>query len=123
MAKKNTTPNLIDNAKKIADDAKSAGRSVYLASLGAYATAEEETRGFFDRLVDKGRTYDASRTDYVKLAADKVRNAGQTVEDKVQSTVSGTLHRVGVPSRDEIRTLISRVETLTKKVESMSTVQ
>ncbi len=123
MTKTTDTKNLFDSAKKVADDAIETGRKMYLAGLGVYATAEEETKGFFDRMVDKGKGYNETRTDYVKLATDKAREFGRGVEDRVQTTVSSGLHRVGVPSRDEIRTLINRVEKLTKKVESMNVAQ
>ena len=37
----------------------------------------------------------------------------------VQKSVAGVLQRTGIPSRDEIRTLIARVEELNKKVEKL----
>ena len=117
---KKLTQEVMDGTKKVADEVKSGGRSAYLASLGVYATAEEETKGLFSRFVAKGEKYEETQTDYVKLATDKVRKVGQQVEDKVETTVSGTLNRFGVPSRNEISTLIQRVEQLTEKVEAIN---
>ena len=117
---KETTKSVMDNSKKLVDEARNTGRNVYLAGLGAYATAEEETKGFFDRLVEKGEEYEGEKGSFTQRAADRVRKTGQQVEDRVETTVSETLNRVGVPSRKEIRTLINRVEKLTKKVEEIN---
>ena len=117
---KQTRKNVFDNSKKVVDEARNAGRNAYLAGLGVYATAEEETKGFFDRLVEKGEKYEDEKGSFTQRAADQVRKTGQKVEDRVESTVSETLNRVGVPSRDEIRTLIERVEKLTQKVDEIN---
>lgn len=117
---KQTTKNVMDNGKKIVDEARHTGRNVYLAGLGAFATAEEETKSFFERLVDKGEKFEDEHGKLSQRAADRVRKTGQEVEDRVESTVSETLNRVGVPSRKEIRTLINRVEKLTKKVDEIN---
>ena len=114
------TETLNENVKKATDTARDTGKTFYFAGLGAFATAEEETKGFFDRLVDRGKTYDENRTDYVKEATKRARTIGQKVEDRVETNVAKTLNRVGVPSRKEIRTLINRVEKLTKKVDELN---
>ena len=112
--------NLRDRARKATDNVRNVGRNAYYAGVGVYAMAEEETKSVYDRLVDKGRTYDEKRPDVVKIAGDRLRETGRKVEDRVEDTVSKSLHRVGVPSRDEIRTLIDRVESLTAKVDSIN---
>ena len=108
-------------ARKVGGDVRHAGQNAYYAGVGVYATAEEETKSFFDRLVDKGKAYDEKRPDVVNETSERVRKFGQKVEDRVEQNVSSALNRVGVPSRKEIRTLINRVEKLTKKVDAMNT--
>jgi len=92
-----------------------AGRGVYLATLGAISVAEEETRGMFDRLVERGERFEKKER-LVSGATERVRRLGQSVEGTFQRTVAGTLHQAGIPSREEISKLTQRVEGLTRKV-------
>lgn len=119
-----TTENVMDNARRVSDDAMKAGRNVWLAGLGAVALAEEEARSLFDRLVVRGEKFEKSDKNLVgktiEDAADVVKKVGDRVESAVQSTFGVMLNRAGVPSRSEIRTLIDRVEELNKKVEKLA---
>lgn len=119
-----TTENVMDNARRVSDDAMKAGRNVWLAGLGAVALAEEEARSLFDRLVARGEKFEKSDKNLVgktiEDAADVVKKVGDRVESAVQSTFGVMLNRAGVPSRSEIRTLIDRVEELNKKVEKLA---
>jgi poly(hydroxyalkanoate) granule-associated protein len=112
-----------DQAKKFGDDVVNAGRNVWLAGLGAFSWAEEESRKTFDDLVDRGQKFEKSEKNVVSKTIDeattKAKDLGTKVEDTVHDTVTTVLHRAGVPSRDEILTLTERVEELTKKVEKL----
>ena len=112
-----------DQARKMGEDVKKLGRSVWLAGLGAVSIAEEEARDAFQRLVDRGEKVEKDEENPVvrgfDRAGDQVKDFGQKVEDTVQNTVASVLHRAGVPSREEIRTLTERVEELSRKLESL----
>jgi poly(hydroxyalkanoate) granule-associated protein len=112
-----------DQAKKFGDDVMNAGRNVWLAGLGTYSWVEEQTRKTFDDLIDRGQKFEKNEKNVVSKTIDqathKAKDFGTKVEDTVHDTVTTVLHRAGVPSRDEIRTLIDRVEELNKKVEKL----
>jgi len=112
-----------EQAKRMGDDLKKMGRNVWLAGLGAYSLAEEETRSAFDNLINRGEKFAKDEKNVVSKtidqASDRAKDFGNKVEDKVQTTVTSVLNRAGIPSRDEIRTLIDRVEELNKKVEKL----
>ena len=114
-----------DQAKKFGDDVKNMGRNVWLAGLGAYSWAEEETRKTFDDLINRGQKFEKNEKNVVSKTIDeattRAKDFGTKVEDTVHDTVTTVLHRAGVPSRDEIRTLIDRVDELNKKVEKLGT--
>lgn len=104
------------------DELIDVGRKVWLASLGAFAVVSEETVGMFDELVEKGRTSRVRRETegvFTRLG-EEVEKMGKTVETKMQEGTTATLHRFGVPTRDEIQTLIRRVEQLHTKLEAMA---
>jgi poly(hydroxyalkanoate) granule-associated protein len=116
--------------KKLQDDLKESAHRIWLAGLGVLATAGEEGARAFNRLVDRGREVESKNKDEWKAQADKAKEQfdkakgkaeGQWEEggEKLDEVLTRSLHRLGVPTRDEIRTLTQRVEELTAKVESL----
>ncbi len=107
------------NEKKVQDELKDSVHRIWLAGLGALAAAEEEGTKLFSRLVDRGREVEERGKVEVDKAKSKAESAWSEVGSKVDETLSSTLHRLGVPTRDEIRNLTQRVEELTAKVEQL----
>lgn len=105
--------------KKMQDDLKDSAHRIWLAGLGALAVAEEEGTKLFSRLVDRGRDVEGRGKVEVDKAKAKMDNAWSDVSSKLDEAVSSALHRLGVPSREEIRNLTRRVEELSAKVESL----
>ncbi len=123
-----TTSNTTSNERKLQDDVKDTAHRIWLAGLGALAAAEEEGTKLFSRLVDRGRDVESRGKVEVDKVVDKASEvvdkakakAGSTWDDlgsKVDETITAALHRLGVPTREEIRTLTQRVEELNAKVE------
>lgn len=118
------------NEKNVQEDLKESAYRIWLAGLGALAAAGEEGAKAFNRLVDRGREVESKNKDDFKAQADKAKEQfdkakgkveGQWEEwgEKLDEVLTRSLHRLGVPTRDEIRTLTQRVEELTAKVESL----
>jgi poly(hydroxyalkanoate) granule-associated protein len=112
--------------KKVQDELKESVHRIWLAGLGALAAAEEEGSKLFNRLVERGRDVE----DRGKVEVDKVKDGVEKMKAKAESTfdawgekfderLTATLHRLGVPTRDEIRNLTRRVEELNAKVEQL----
>jgi poly(hydroxyalkanoate) granule-associated protein len=106
---------------------RESAEKVWLAGLGALATAEEEGGKAFKNLVRKGERYQKSLKKPVGKARKTVEGtvkdfggrAGKTwkkVEDAFDHQVTMALHRLGVPTRNEIADLTRRVETLTRRL-------
>jgi poly(hydroxyalkanoate) granule-associated protein len=124
------TTTTTNDPKKLQDDLKESAYRVWLAGLGALAAAGEEGAKAFTRLVDRGREVEDRSKDDIKAQADKAREQfdkakgkaeGQWDEwsDKLDDVLTRSLHRLGVPTRDEIQTLTRRVEELMSKVEGL----
>lgn len=110
-------------------DVLGAAQRIWFAGLGAMAFAQEEgSRLVFESgkllsaMVEKGE--EIERT--LPSPAARVKGAASTAEDvwtKIQSAVdtrmSATLQRLGVPTRDELVDLTRRIEELTASVESL----
>ena len=113
---------------------RESAQKIWLAGLGALATAEQEGGKLFKTLVVKGEKHQKTLKKPVDRAAKKVRGtvkdvrgrAGKTikkVEDVFDHQVTSALHRLGVPTRKEIADLTRRVETLTRRLEGTAGVK
>lgn len=116
--------------KKLPEDLKESAYRVWLAGLGALAAAGEEGAKAFNRLVERGRDLESRSKDDLKVQADKAKEQFDKAKgkaetqwdewsEKIDEVLTRSLHRLGVPTRDEIRTLTQRVEELTAKVEGL----
>lgn len=109
--------------KNLQDELKDSARRVWLAGLGALAAAGEEGSKMFTRLVERGREYESKgRTtvnEQVNRATNAAENTWDNLGDRFDEMMTATLHRLGVPTREEIHTLTQRVEELNSKVEAL----
>lgn len=103
------------------EDLRESAHKIWLAGLGALATAEEQGEKLFRHLVEKGENLESQGREGVKEAKGRVESAWGDVEGKLDEAVAGVLHRLGVPTRDEIQTLTERIEELNAKVQELAT--
>jgi poly(hydroxyalkanoate) granule-associated protein len=110
-------------------------REIWLAGLGALSRLEEEGDKVFGELVERGEAYEAKRrhqfndmtnslidqqTSVAKDVANRFDAATKTMEQAVSSTLSGTLGRIGVPTRSEVQSLSNKVSDLSTKLDALS---
>lgn len=112
-----------ESPKNLQDELKESAHRIWLAGLGALAAAGEEGTKMFDRLVDRGREYETKGREEARKQYDGAKSTADelwgTWSTKLDEAVTNALHRMGVPSRDEIRNLTQRVEELNAKVETL----
>jgi poly(hydroxyalkanoate) granule-associated protein len=110
-------------SKTIQDDMKDSARKIWLAGLGAMSVAEEEGSKLFKKLVERGSEIESSGKDQVKdqvkKAKGKVESTWEDWQETFDENITKALHRLGVPSRDEIKNLTTRVEQLSSKIEKI----
>lgn len=114
------------NGKVTPNDIKASANKVWLAGLGALATVGEEGGKLFEQLVKKGEAYEPKVRSQVEKAKDKLdeakvkaERAWTKIEGGLDDKVTSAIHRIGVPTRDEIKELSKRVAELTSKVEEL----
>lgn len=119
-----------DSNVQLADKIKESARQIWLAGLGAYTKAEEDTGRFFDRLVKEGEELEnrtrgmverqiKSVEDRVEGVKTKATGSWDRLEGIFDQRVSAALKRLGIPTHEEIRQLRERVETLEKEIDRL----
>jgi poly(hydroxyalkanoate) granule-associated protein len=112
--------------KNVQEELKESVHRIWLAGLGALATAEEEGGKIFSRLVERGRDVESKgKVEVDKMKSDaerfkaKAESAFETWGDRFDEKLTATLRRLGVPTREEIRNLTHKVEELNAKIETL----
>jgi poly(hydroxyalkanoate) granule-associated protein len=114
--------------KELQSDIMESAHKVWLAGLGAVAMAEEEGGKFFSNLLEKGQKLEGRSKEQVEKAKGTVAGMktvaesywetfGRTVDDQMTAVI----HRIGVPTKDEIEELTKKVEDLTVAVDNLRT--
>ena len=131
-------PELMDFPAGLADSA----REVWMAGIGALSSVEEMGADLFNQLVKKGETWEqesrkmlTSATKQAGAAVEGAKATAETLSQKplawssaveaqvervVEESIEGVLHRMNVPTHDEVQDLIQRVSTLSEKVDGLS---
>lgn len=103
------------------DKVVAAGRNLWLAGVGAVAEVTEGGLGVFDHLVERGRPVEEKQKQFVETVTGRatrtVREAQRLVEDTVEFESRGVLKRLNVMTREDVKILSARIETLSKKVD------
>ncbi|KMM87315.1 phasin family protein [Pseudomonas lundensis] len=107
-------------------------RKIWLAGLGVYSKIDTDGSKLFDSLVKDGEkaeklTKAAEPKSTKSSARSKVEDVKELalgkwgeLEEAFDKRLSGAIARLGVPSRDEVKVLQAKVETLTKHIEKLS---
>jgi len=132
-------------ARNVAVPAVESAREIWLAGLGAFSVAQQESgrileqgTKLFDRLVAEGSKIELktrkevegavedfrgeveSRVEAMKHQADEVRRQAADNWDKLEkifeSRVGRALSGLGIPSKDDVNGLANKVDSLTREV-------
>ena len=113
-------------AQEIQHEVAENAHQIWLAGLGAVATAQEEGGKLFKNLVKKGENFEKAGKERVDQAVGAVSGVKvvaesywETFERTLDDKVTAVIHRIGVPTKDEIDTLTERVENLTQAIEKL----
>ncbi|MDY6841031.1 MAG: phasin family protein [Pseudomonadota bacterium] len=112
-----------ENDPQLAAKIKGSARQIWLAGLGAYTKAEEDTGRFFDRLVQEGEQLENKTRGVVEKQIRSVEDRVEGVRERATGTwdrlehlfderVSGALRRLGIHRHEDFESLERRVEAL-----------
>ncbi|MFV2071984.1 MAG: phasin family protein [Thermoanaerobaculales bacterium] len=113
-------------AKELQNDIMDSAHKVWLAGLGAMSVAEEKGGEFVQGLIDKGQKLETRSKQEMEKAKGTMAGVktiaesywetfGRTLDDKLTLVI----HRIGVPTKEEIETLTKKVEDLTVSIDKL----
>ena len=119
-----------DNDGQLAEKIKDSARQIWLAGLGAYTKAEEDTGKFFERLVREGEELESKTRGMVERHVKNVEGRVEEVKEQASGTwnklesmfdqrVSGALKRLGIHRREEIDALEQRIAALEEELQAL----
>ena len=128
--KENETPisdSVNEQANQLSDKIKESARQIWLAGLGAYNKAEEDTGKIFDKLVKEGEELESATRGAVEKRFKAVEGKVEGVRGKASNTfgklesvfderVSGALERLGIPNKKTLEALEARIAELEKEL-------
>jgi polyhydroxyalkanoate synthesis regulator phasin len=112
------TPSGFERARQ---ELMNAGRSLWLASLGAIIEADKASTHLIDRLVERGRPLDERHRKTVEAFTDRangaMREAGKLFQDTVEYESRQVLRKMGVLTHEDLRTLSARLDILSRQID------
>jgi len=129
MAKKHT-PNDAEQNVQLSEKIKESARQIWLAGLGAYNKAEEDTGKIFEKLVKEGEELENMTRGAVEKRFKAVEDRVEGVKERATGTfgklesvfdqrVSAALERLGIPSNSHIQELEQRVKSLEARLKKL----
>jgi poly(hydroxyalkanoate) granule-associated protein len=124
----------VQQAKDLSQAVRGSSRQIWLAGLGAFATAQREGRKVFDTLVKQGESLEAKTRTAAVETADAARGAAKATAKEMQAMagdtwdkleqvfenrVSRALGRLGVHSASDVDKLTARVNELSEAVNAL----
>lgn len=116
-----------EQSAQLSEKIKESARQIWLAGLGAYTKAEEDTGKIFDKLVKEGEEIENLTRGVVEKQFKAVENKVEGVKEKASGTigklesvfdqrVSSALERLGIPSNSHVAALEKRIVELEAKL-------
>ena len=88
---------------------------IMLAGLGALSMTKEKAEKIFDDYVSRGQAERKSKTGFVKEVMDSAEKSKKELQKFVSDQVQGSLDKLGVVTKDDLKKIESKLDKLLKK--------
>jgi poly(hydroxyalkanoate) granule-associated protein len=116
----------METQKDIRKFVKESAQKCFLAGLGAISIASEKGSRILEDLIKKGRDFEFKGKDGIESMQDRTAEIkkmaetyGKTFESAMDEKLKKVIHKIGIPTREDISTLTKRVEILMANVEGI----
>jgi len=95
-------------------------RRVLLASIGAFALAQEEIEEFINKLVERGEIAEKDGKKLVGEVMERRKKFQKKTEGEMNKQVEQILERMDVPTKGDIDSLSKKITALSKKIDELN---
>lgn len=98
-------------------------RRAMLASVGAFALAQDEAEKFINKLIEKGEIAEKDGRSLLKDLSEnrkkRAKESSQRVSDEMEKRMESLFNRMNIPTKADIEQLSKKVAELTKKIDAL----
>jgi poly(hydroxyalkanoate) granule-associated protein len=98
-------------------------RKSMLIGLGAFGLVQDNVVEMMDKLVERGEKVSKERRaqfeEMFEGRKKEAQKASKTAEKRLEKRLENVLHTLNIPTRDDIRSLNTKVTALSKKVDEL----
>jgi poly(hydroxyalkanoate) granule-associated protein len=94
-------------------------RKLALASIGAVVMAQDELEVFINKMVDRGEIAEKDARKLIDELMNRKKEGTKKAEVEFDKRLDEALHRLNIPTRDDIELLTSKITSLAKKVDEL----
>ena len=95
-------------------------RKVLLASVGAMALAQDEIEDFVNKLVERGEIAEKDGKGLVRDTKERRSRQFEKAAEELDGRIEELLHRMNVPTKNDLDALGAKIAELTEKVEALN---
>lgn len=101
-------------------------RKAMLVSLGAFGLAQDNLFKLVDKLVERGEQVTNERRAQVEEIVEErkkdAQKASKEAEKRLEKRAASILHTLNIPTREDVRSLNTKITTLSRKVDELKKV-
>ena len=95
-------------------------RQLFLMSIGAVAMAQEEAEKVVKKLVDQGEMAEQDGKDAIENMLNRRKSMMRSRQARMEERMEQVLHKLNVPTKDDVKALEARIAELSAKIEGTS---
>lgn len=112
-----------EKLKSTTKDIQDSANQIWLAGLGAFSNAQEESEKIFDSLVKQGKEFESKTSSNLRQQIQAAEGRVQSIRNRANSSVEKlelvfeervqqVLAKLGVPSQNDLEVLNQKIEAL-----------
>ena len=88
-----------------------------LLGLGILAMTKEKAEEIVDELIQKGQATNENRHQLIDDLLSKAQKIETDLENRIKNQVKTTIEKLGIPTKNDIDDLKTKIDTLIKKID------
>ncbi len=92
----------------------------FFIGLGLTLMTKEKAEGIINELIKKGTISEKEGKEFIEILMNKSEETQQELQKKVESLVQEAIRKLDLPSKEEIKEIMQRLEAIERCLETLS---